>query len=894
MIRPIHGIGGAAAPSYAGGMRETPLNRPGRIAPLFLVISCALGAGAGGAIAGQNEGESVAAGDADRPTVIEMDHALSLPRGARAGGRSPIQRDLIEHQRVMGEWTPPKEGDAFTAINGDELTWTWMDANDDGWIADRSLAGGYVSWRVELPEPRIMLLEAAGHSVVHVNGAPRGGDPYGYGWGLLPVALEEGENELLFAVGRGRVRAKLIEPTSTALFRTNDATLPDLIIGEPWAVRGAVLVVNAQEEAREAGELVIRAGGGELPVHESALPRIESLTMRKVSFTFGGAVDPDVDRIDLPLALVERSDDGTERVLDRTTVGVRVRRPNEKHKRTFISGIDGSVQYYAVTPPPSARATGAAGDDAAPGDDAERPALVLTLHGASVEAMGQANAYGRKDWAYIVAPTNRRPYGFDWEEWGRIDAMEVLEQAQRRFDPDPSRLYLTGHSMGGHGAWQVGATLPCRWAAIGPSAGWISFQSYGGAPQWSADDPREAVFQRVHNPSNTLGLKENFLHYGIYILHGDADDNVPVSEARAMREQLADMHPDVAYHEEPGAGHWWGNRCVDWPAMFEFFRERRRPAMNEVDSFAFVTANPGVSDRCHWARILQQETPYEFSRIEVELDREAHELSVATENIRRFAVDLSHLASNAERPPITVRIDGAEGAIAIDPSAEGVNVADLEFRHGNNGWALATEPIPANERRPERTGPFKHAFDNEMVLVYATQGTPEENAWAKAKAIFDAETWWYRGNGSVDILPDTRFVEQAGSMRNRNVILYGHRSMNAAWQTVLGEDETLVVDRGLVRSKAAGRPAMEEAELAVIAVRPRSDSERALVGVVAGTGVVGLRLTDRLPYFVSGVQYADLTILDSAFLTHGLPGIRSVTTYKNAWDRGTAMEFHGP
>ena len=40
---------------------------------------------------------------------------------------------------------------------------------------------------------------AQGHSAVYVNGRPRYGDPYGTGFVRLPVALERGENLLLFA-----------------------------------------------------------------------------------------------------------------------------------------------------------------------------------------------------------------------------------------------------------------------------------------------------------------------------------------------------------------------------------------------------------------------------------------------------------------------------------------------------------------------------------------------------------------------------------------------------------------------------------------------------------------------------------------------------------------------
>src|SRR5205823_5150441 len=92
------------------------------------------------------------------------------------------------------------------------------------------------------------------------------------------------------------------------------------------------------------------------------------------------------------------------------TLNLPVRKPDQSYKRTFVSDIDGSVQYYAVQPARPDK------KDTAP------PALFLTLHGASVEGIGQANAYGGKTWGHIVAPTNRRPYGFDWEDWGRLDA----------------------------------------------------------------------------------------------------------------------------------------------------------------------------------------------------------------------------------------------------------------------------------------------------------------------------------------------------------------------------------------------------------------------------------------------------------------------------------------
>ena len=178
---------------------------------------------------------------------------------------------------------------------------------------------------------------------------------------------------------------------------------------------------------------------------------------------------------------------------------------------------------------------------------------------------------------HIVAPTNRRPYGFDWEDWGRLDALEVLELAQQALQTDPRRTFLTGHSMGGHGAWHLGVTFPDRFAVIAPSAGWISMWSYAGLTRAEKATPIEQLVARAGNPGDTLALVRNLAPRGVYVLHGDADDNVPVGQARRMREVLGTFHPDFAYHEQPGAGHWWGSPCVDWPPLFAFLGQHSLP-----------------------------------------------------------------------------------------------------------------------------------------------------------------------------------------------------------------------------------------------------------------------------------------------------------------------------
>ncbi|MHC5113309.1 MAG: carboxylesterase family protein [Planctomycetota bacterium] len=796
--------------------------------------------------------------DTDDPIV--MQRALVVGR-VGTGGRAPLHRDAIVAQIVAGTWRTPAAGDVITLPGGDTVTWT--EANAEGGRIRAPQRGGYALWTVEVDEPRVMLLRARGHGVVYTNGRPRAGDPYNNGWARLPVQLRAGTNEFLFQVSRGPVQARLIEPPADVFLLPSEATLANLVRGEDWAVHGGVLVVNATPEPVDG--LVLRAGGGPLPVRETTLPVVPPLSLRKVPFWYGGAVPPDLGRLPLKLELA-RPVEGVMTVVHTAEPRIAARDADELHTRTFVSDIDGSVQYYAVMP--MRRADADAG-----GDAPERPALFLTLHGASVEGRGQAAVYRPKTWGHVVAPTNRRPFGFDWEDWGRLDALEVLALAEEHLGTDPDRTFLTGHSMGGHGTWHLGVTFPGKWAAIGPSAGWRSFWSYSGAARYENASPIEAMLMRSTNASDTVRLSRNFLHHGIYVLHGDKDDNVPVEQARFMKKLLADFHDDVAYHEQPGAGHWWGSQCCDWDPMFEFFRERSRPPRAEVDHIEFHTASPGVSAWSRWVGLEQQVEAMEFSSVVIDLDRAARAFDATTENVGRLVIDLDHLEPGS---PVSVTVDAQALGAVTWPEEDAI--LSLVRDRGSARWSVAAETLAPDQKGPQRYGPFKDAFRHRVVFVYATNGTPAENEWSWAKARFDAETFWYRGNAAVEMIPDHAFDPK--TYANRSVIVYGHADANGAWPVLLA-DSPVQVRRGGV---TVGERRFDGDDLGCLFVRPRPDSDVASVGVVAGTGLAGLRLTDRLRTFVSGIGYPDCLVIGPEVLREAPPaGVRAAGFFGMDW-----------
>lgn len=807
------------------------------------------------------------AGD-EAPTIESL---LVVSRAGRSV-RGPLFTDAIEARLVAGSFEAPEEGDTLTTPDERELTWRRVEPNDNGMFRERELRGGYAYANVPSESTRVVLLDAVGHRHVYVNGVPRGGDVYALGYLRLPIVLREGDNDLLFRGGRGSLKIRIEDPPAPVFLETRDRVLPDLIRGESEAIALGIPVTNATREAAEGLALEIAWGNAKATRHplETLLP----VSTRRVTVLVSSpGLRAGDEKVTANLRLV----DARRKVLSTDSFELDVREPDAKHRRTFVSSIDGSVQYFAVTPQRSAESD----------DDRDPPAMFLSLHGASVQATNQAYSYSPKDSGFVVAPTNRRPFGFDWEDWGRLDALEVLDLAEQRFGTDPSRTYLTGHSMGGHGTWNLGAHAADRFAAIAPSAGWRDFWSYGGAAKWDDPSPIEAMLERAANASRTLLLEQNFAGRGVYILHGDADNNVPVSQARFMRERLAAFHTNFAYYEQPGAGHWWGNRCMDWPPLIAFLERNRSPDDATVRTIDFTTINPGIASRRHWITIESQGRSMLASRIEATLDPESRTFDLETNNITRLSIDLTELSKPRTRKKGDETVDatplaaGSPISLTIDDTdlvdLAWPNDSRIRLRHDGDDWTRLDPLTSALRKTPLRAGPFKDAFRHRMVFVYGTQGTPRENEWAFAKARFDAETFQYRGNGSIDIVADTSFDPKADP--DRGVILYGNADTNRAWQALLA-DSPIVVHRD---GASIGDRSIEGNDLACLFLRPRPGSDVASVGVVSGTGITGMRLTNQIPYFVSGAGYPDWTLLDASMLERESEGVVGCGFFDDTW-----------
>ncbi|MEY4829541.1 MAG: hypothetical protein RLZZ562_1337 [Planctomycetota bacterium] len=75
----------------------------------------------------------------------------------------------------------------------------------------------------------------------------------------------------------------------------------------------------------------------------------------------------------------------------------------------------------------------------------------------------------------VVAPLSDR----GWMQIGTSMLFSAIARMQRDFHVDPDRVFLTGHSMGGHLTWRSAFWFADRWAAVSPMSGGYDYVKSG-------------------------------------------------------------------------------------------------------------------------------------------------------------------------------------------------------------------------------------------------------------------------------------------------------------------------------------------------------------------------------------------------------------------------------
>ncbi|MHC4982646.1 MAG: carboxylesterase family protein [Planctomycetota bacterium] len=181
-------------------------------------------------------------------------------------------------------------------------------------------------------------------------------------------------------------------------------------------------------------------------------------------------------------------------------------------------------------------------------EDGKTYPLVVYLHGSAgrgsdnTKQVTGGNTWGSRIWllpenqkafpCFVVAPQSSSE-GAAWTKEKLAVLKTLLDQIVKEFSIDKSRIYVTGQSMGGSGAWFALTTYPEFFAAGVPICG-------GG----NADMARVIAEHDI----------------GVWAFHGARDSVAPESESREMIEAIRKAGGNPRYTVYPDEGHasWMG------------------------------------------------------------------------------------------------------------------------------------------------------------------------------------------------------------------------------------------------------------------------------------------------------------------------------------------------
>jgi poly(3-hydroxybutyrate) depolymerase len=106
-------------------------------------------------------------------------------------------------------------------------------------------------------------------------------------------------------------------------------------------------------------------------------------------------------------------------------------------------------------------------------DPYRRYPAVVTLHGGGTSPQQQIDWWAAQAARYgtiLIAPAWTKTEQLEYEYGGREHAavLDSLRDAVHRFAIDTDRVFLSGHSMGGDAAWDIGLAHPDTWAGVIP------------------------------------------------------------------------------------------------------------------------------------------------------------------------------------------------------------------------------------------------------------------------------------------------------------------------------------------------------------------------------------------------------------------------------------------
>jgi len=141
------------------------------------------------------------------------------------------------------------------------------------------------------------------------------------------------------------------------------------------------------------------------------------------------------------------------------------------------------------------------------------------------------------------------PADSDWEAHDAT-LIDLVDEMIATYAVDNQRLYLTGLSMGGRGAWRLAMLNPNRFAALAPICG------------------------RIPDLPGFLDNLSSLRHLPIWVFHGAKDQVVPIENSQKIVAALQTWGSNVQFTVYPEADHDAWTATYANPTLYTWLSQR--------------------------------------------------------------------------------------------------------------------------------------------------------------------------------------------------------------------------------------------------------------------------------------------------------------------------------
>ena len=288
---------------------------------------------------------------------------------------------------------------------------------------------------------------------------------------------------------------------------------------------------------------------------------------------------------------------------------------------------------------------------------------------------------------------------------------------KRDYPIDPDKIILAGFSMGGAGAWHVGAHYREEFCAVHAGAGFAETARYNRLTPENFPPKNEQILWGVYDVPN---YRRNFLNGPLLAYSGENDKQKAAADI--MTEELAKEGHTLRHVIGKKMGHKYHPDSVKeiWDWMEECWKAGNQKHPDHIYFQTRTLRYPSFK----WLTVNCLEKHWKDTRVDGTWDRANKRITLETKNVSAFEIQSS---GDNDIGDFSLAINGQ----VLKMKSPGFPVNSLALRKPDDQWEFGESE--GRRKKPGIQGPIDDAFMSRFVVVPPNDemSTPALSRWVK-------------------------------------------------------------------------------------------------------------------------------------------------------------------